>query len=310
MTGPSSDPSRTKLSRQGDLWRGSFFAMAGPCEVLMDGPGEREARLALKHARAEAGRIEKHFSRYRDDSIVSHINSSRGEPVEVDEECARLLDFADHLYQISGGSFDVTSGVLRKVWTFDGGSRVPARDAITALLAFVGWDKVTWSAPWITLPRGMELDFGGIGKEYAVDRVADELEREFAGSFLVNFGGDLRVTASRADGRPWTVAVERPGRGGEGIEQIDMQSGGLATSGDAKRFVMHEGRRYGHILDPRTGWPVANAPRSVTVQAATCVEAGLLSTLAILQGPEAGLFLQENHARSWVVADSASRNTG
>ena len=301
MTGPSSDPAKTTLSRQGDLWRGSFSAMAGPCVVLMDGPGEREARRALDRAPAEASRIEMKFSRYRDDSVVSRINRSAGEPVEVDEECARLLDFADHLHGISDGAFDVTSGVLRRAWTFDGGTQVPSRDEVRALLAFVGWSQVEWTAPVIRLPKGMEIDFGGIGKEYAVDRVAEDLAATFEGSFLVNFGGDLRVTGPRTGDEPWQVAIERPGRDGEGIGQVPITRGGLATSGDDRRYVMHEGCRYGHILDPRTGWPVADTPRSVTVHAGTCVEAGMLATLAILQGPRAGEFLDEHGVRSWVV---------
>lgn len=306
MTGPSSEHPDPVLSRQGELWRGCFSAMAGPCEILMHGPGEPEARKALQAASTEAWRIEQRYSRYRSDSVVSRINASGGEPVEVDEECARLLDFADHLHRISNGAFDVTSGVLRRAWTFDGGNVVPSADRVRALLAFVGWDHVEWTAPRIRLPRGMEIDFGGIGKEYAVDRVAEQLARSHAGGFLVNFGGDLRASGRRPGGQPWTVAVESPGRAGEGIQQIEIASGGLATSGDARRFVMHEGRRYGHILDPRTGWPVRGAPRSVTVLAATCVEAGLLSTLAILHGPDASRFLHDNRARAWVVGDSGS----
>jgi thiamine biosynthesis lipoprotein len=304
MTGPSSDPAKPELSRQGELWRGTFSAMAGPCEVLMDGLGEREARASLQVASAQAWRIEAHYSRYQPESVVSRINSSAGEAVEVDEECARLLDFADHLHRISEGAFDITSGVLRRAWTFDGGDRVPSRETVQALLAFVGWDQVRWDPPTIQLPRGMEIDLGGIGKEYAVDRVAEELSDRFGGSFLVNFGGDLRVTGPRSDGSPWTAAIESPGRDREGIEEIRIHRGGLATSGDARRFVLHQGRRYGHILDPRTGWPVAGAPRSVTVLAATCVEAGLLATLAILQGKNAARFLDDNHARSWVVSSA------
>jgi len=300
MTG-SSSRSKWTLSRQGHLWRGRFSAMGGPCEVLIDGLRRRDARAALKRTRAEARRIEARFSRYRPDSVVSRINASAGRVVEVDDECARLLDFADHLHSISNGSFDITSGVLRRVWSFDGGSRVPETQAVRELLELVGWEKVEWARPRIRLPEGMEIDFGGIGKEYAVDRVAEELARSYVGRFLVNFGGDLRVTAPQRDKSEWQVAIERPEHEGEGIQQIPMARGGLATSGDSRRFVLHEGRRYGHILDPRTGWPVAGAPRSITVQAETCVEAGMLSTLAVLQGARAASFLQEHGIRSWVV---------
>jgi thiamine biosynthesis lipoprotein len=156
---------------------------------------------------------------------------------------------------------------------------------------------VQWRRPEIVVPVGMELDLGGIGKEYAVDRAAALVGSAASVPFLVNFGGDLFTPGPRADGTPWTVAIDDPERTGTASSDvISLERGGLATSGDARRFVMHEGRRLGHILDPRTGWPVADAPRSVTVLAATCLEAGTLATLAVLEGAGAERFLASTGA--------------
>lgn len=291
-----------RLERLGDVWVGRFSAMASPCEVLVDTDRRRDAADLVRAARSEARRIEKKFSRYRDDSVVHTIHATRGAPYEPDAETARLLGYAAACYTLSGGLFDVTSGVLRRAWTFDGGEARPDEARIAECLARVGWPRVQWDGRTLVLPEGMELDFGGLGKEYAVDSAAALLAERSPVACLVNFGGDLVANAARRDGQPWIVGVDDPDRTGEGaLYRIDLQNGALATSGDARRFVMHGGRRLGHILDPRTGWPVADAPRSVTVLSTTCIEAGTLATLAILQGRGARAFLDEQGVTGWVV---------
>lgn len=289
------------LEWAGDHHVGRFTAMAGPCEVLVDSDDPAVAATALETARAEALRVEAKFSRYRGDGVVRRINAARGEPVEVDEETALLLDYAASCHELSQGRFDVTSGVLRRAWTFDGSSRVPEEAAVRALLERVGWQRTTWQRPFFTLPDGMEVDFGGIGKEYAVDRAAALVVARVPCACLVNFGGDLVASGPRRGGRPWGVGVDDPERTGTAaVLRVDLERGALATSGDARRYVLHGGRRLGHILDPRTGWPVEDAPRSVTVLAGSCLEAGTLSTLAILQGAGAGEFLHAQGVTFWL----------
>jgi thiamine biosynthesis lipoprotein len=270
--------------------------------VLVDTDATVVAAAALEAARAEALRIEHKFSRYRADNIVHAINRAGGRPVEVDEETAGLLDYAATCHEISDGRFDITSGVLRRVWSFDGREHRPDPAAIAHALESIGWPRVTWRDRVITLPAGMEIDLGGLGKEYAVDRAAGEVARVVRDAFLVNFGGDLFASGPRRAGRAWVVGVDDPARTGSAqVLRLELARGALATSGDARRFVLVNGRRLGHILDPRTGWPVEHAPRSVTVMAATCTEAGTLATLAILRGAEAARFLEEQGAQHWVV---------
>lgn len=290
------------LTSRNGTWHGQFHAMASPCELLVDG-GDREHALALlERAQQEALRIERKFSRYRDDNIVHAINSSKGKPVTIDAETSHLLEYAAALYQISDGRFDITSGVLRRVWKFDGSDQVPTPAEVAEAFALVGWPRVQRESSSIALPAGMEIDLGGIGKEYAVDHVAGVLARETPRPFLLNFGGDLYAHAPRRGNLPWSVGLDDPDRTGEGARgQLALRQGAVATSGDARRYLLRDGRRYGHILDARTGWPVENAPRSVTVLAPTCVEAGMLATLAMLYGGEAEAFLHDQGVRFYCI---------
>jgi len=302
-----------RLLNRGDHWQIRFQAMASPCEVLLDLDDDPDGRLVAEHmarlAVREAHRIEAKFSRYREDNIVHRINTAIGEPVTVDDETADLLDFAARCFALSNGRFDITSGILRNAWIFDGSDRIPTRGRVKTLLPLVGWDKLTWRRPELRLPAGMEIDLGGIGKEYAVDRVAGLLTAPAAVSplrsgpvaALVNFGGDLRARLPRRDGAPWRIGVERPGLEEVPALQLVLQEGGLATSGDARRFLQRGGVRYPHILNPRTGWPVLKAPRSVTALADSCTEAGLLATLAMLKGAQAEAFLEAQDVRCWVI---------
>ena len=276
--------------------------MGGPCSVLVEGDDPEAAADLVDVAADEARRIEHKFSRYRRDNVVHEINHSAGRPVAVDEETAQLLDYAATCWEMSEGLFDVTSGALRRVWKFDGGRRVPGRKAVEKCLEHVGWGRVTWRERTLTLPAGMEIDLGGIGKEYAVDRAAARVGARTQDAFLVNFGGDLFAAGLRRGGRTWAVGIDDPRRtGAAALYRLEIARGGLATSGDARRFLTWRGRRLGHILDPRTGWPVENAPGSVTVVARTCLEAGTLSTLAYLQGPGARAFLERQGVQFWIL---------
>ena len=296
-----------KLERRADYFVGHFAAMASNCEVLIDTNSENLAQEITQLAAAEVTRIEQKYSRYRDDNILHQINS--GVATEVDAETARLLDYAQQLYQLSDGRFDVTSGVLRRVWRFDGSDNIPSAAEVDSLLSLVGWEKVHWSNPQIHLPPEMEIDFGGIGKEYAADRAAQTVstfitkqapEKHHHTSVLVNLGGDLAITGPRKKGDGWRVGVmsglqNRPSKSAD----FSLKKGGIATSGDANRYLVKNGIRYSHVLDPGTGWPVTGAPRAVTVAAATCTDAGMLSTLALLHGPEAENFLQQQDVPYW-----------
>lgn len=294
--------SELSLTRHQGLCTGRFRAMASPCEIILDHDDFASAAAQTDAAASEALRIEQKFSRYRDDNIIHRINNAGGMPVTVDEETARLIDFSVMLHELSGGLFDITSGVLRRAWKFDGSDKVPDAATVNALLPLTGWHHVQWQNPVITLPAGMEIDLGGVGKEYAVDRVFALLAGMTDAAMLVNFGGDLRARGPRRDGSNWQIGIETPDQADTAAETLSLVSGALATSGDARRFLQKDGVRYSHILNPKTGWPVQNGPRSATLLAADCVQAGMLATLALLAGPDAEDFLREqDDIRYWLI---------
>lgn len=283
-------PAWTLEPLAGEQQRVRFRAMASPCELLIDdGDPALGAHLA-QIASDEALRVERKWSRYRDDNLVHAINSAGGATVKVDAETAGLIDFGATLHALSDGRFDLSAGGLRALWRFDGTEHWPAPEAVTEALKTVGWSRAEWDGRRLRLPPGMALDFGGIGKEYAVDRTLMLLREHTTAPLLVNYGGDLIASGPQRDGRPWRIGIDA-GASAASAPTIQLRSGGVATSGDAHRYGFHGGWRYSHILDARNAYPVADAPRAVTVAADTCSAAGALSTLAMLQGAEAETFL-------------------
>ena len=272
-----------------ELFRRRFRAMGSPCELQLWAGSRGDAERLFAAACGEVERLEAKYSRYRDTSLLSRINASAGDGrgVEVDEETARLLDYVRTCFEQSGGLFDPTSGILRRAWDLKSG-RVPAQAEIDALLARTGWRRVVWDPPRLVLPlAGMELDFGGFVKEYAADRAAELWRALGVRHGLVDLGGDLSLVGPHPDGRPWRVGIRHPLRPGGVLATLPLFAGGIATSGDYERFMVVDGKRYGHILDPRSGWPVAGLA-GVSVVASHCLIAGTASTVAMLKGAEQG----------------------
>jgi len=286
--------------------------MGSPCELHLHGPDAAETRRVAEFVIADVQRLERRYSRYRDDSLTSAINrvAAVAGRCELDAETAALLDYADTCYRESDGSFDITSGVLRRAWTFENAC-APEPEAIAALLDRVGWDRVVWKRPFLSFGRpGMEIDFGGIGKEYAADRAAALCLDAGIRNGLINLGGDVRVIGPLPDGDPWRIGIRDPERPETLLGGVLMTGGALATSGDYARFLRIDGRRYGHILDPRTGWPVLGLV-SVSVIAASCLVAGSLSTIAMLRGRAGIEWLRSlDVPHLWIDADGGRGGSG
>jgi thiamine biosynthesis lipoprotein len=268
------------------LFRHVFRAMAAQHELQVDAPDEAAADGAARAAIDDVLRIEAKYSRYRSDSVISAINRAAGAPqrVSIDAETAALLRYADRCHALSDGAFDVTSGVLRRAWDFRRDPpQLPDPARLDEARRHIGWDRVEWDEHAIRLPQaGMELDFGGIGKEYAADRAAALLAQHGIANALVNLGGDVRALGTQPDGAPWRVGIAHPRREGGVVGEVELAGAAVATSGDYERYFELDGRRYCHILDPRTGWPV-DRWQSVSVVAPLCILAGSLATIGMLR---------------------------
>lgn len=287
-------PEKYHILQKQDYWIVTFHAMASPCELLIDTTDRDLVECLASLCVAEVQRIEHKFSRYRTDNLCHSINTASGQPTPIDGECYRLLTYAQTCFDVSEGLFDLTSGILRRAWCFDGSDNIPSQTALDELLPNIGWEKVSFNEKFVKMPNGMEIDFGGIGKEYAVSQLCNLCAATAPHcSVLINLGGDIQVTRSRNQGKTWRVGIDQDSR------ILSIESGALATSGDRNRYVIHDGRRFGHILNPRTGWPNCEAPASVTVQAPLCIQAGTLATLAILQGAHAESFLRSQATHYW-----------
>jgi thiamine biosynthesis lipoprotein len=282
-----------------------FVAMAGPCRLRLYGAPPVLGPAAAA-AEREVRRLEAKYSRYRDDSLTSHINraAGSGQAVPIDDETAGLLRYADTAWRESDGLFDLTSGILRRAWDFKSG-RLPATGELEALLPRVGWRKLRWqpTSALLTEPD-MEIDFGGCVKEYACDSAAAVLKNAGVDAALVDLAGDMTVFGTPAESDTWQVGIRHPRRQNEAIARIDLRSGALASSGDYERCIQVQGRRYGHILNPKTGWP-SEGLLSVSVIAGQCLVAGSTATIAMLKPAEEALTWLDAMGLPWLAVDAA-----
>jgi thiamine biosynthesis lipoprotein len=262
-----------------------FQAMGTPCELRLYAEDEIFAKDVADAAIDEIRRIDRAYSRYRDDNVVYAINAAAAKAgsITLDPEAADLLDIAFEAHARSCGLFDITSGALREIW-HEGIDDVPDGASICGVLRRVGLGKVEWRRPRLAFSVvGMQIDLGGIGKEYAADRAAEICRAGGIANGLIDLGGDFAVVGPHPDRSPWRIGIRDPSDGETAIATLFIGEGGLATSGDYERCWEFSGRQYGHIFDPRLGFPVEGL-RSVSVAAATCLDAGLASTIAMLKG--------------------------
>lgn len=277
----------------------TFQALGTRCLASFSAPTQQRDKLAATVLEWVAG-FEARYSRFLPGSWISTLNREAGRSaVTVDAEAATLLDLFQHAQFVSRGTLDPTALPLLNLWNWKAQPPViPTRETVQDTLKRVGWRRVVRGPGRLFLPQvGMGLDFGGLGKEFAVDTAAELLARNGAQSILVDFGADVRTLGMPADGRQgWHIGLDDPRKPGQCWCGLGIRGGGVATSGDYIRRFELNGRRYGHILDIRTGDPVDNGCRGVSVVAPTCTLAGLLTTAAFVLGPEEGLRLIESHA--------------
>jgi thiamine biosynthesis lipoprotein len=290
---PEPVPSGTGASLP--LRRLGFRAMATDCAVQYAAPGgDAQAAGFEKAAESWVHAFEAKFSRFQPGSVISRINAAAGkEWVPVDAETEGLLSLCDTLHFMTRGILDPSALPLIRIWDWKAApSAVPDAAAIAGAMRLVGWTKVRREPGKVFLPEaGMALDFGGFGKEYAVDIVSLVAKEHGIEACLVDFGHDVRASGPPPGKPAWHIGLEDPMKPGETWSSVALRGKSIASSGDYIRCFTVAGRRYGHIIDPRTGWPVSNGCVQATVIADTCLQAGMLSTSAFIAGTDLGLEL-------------------
>ncbi len=280
--------------------------MGGPCRFRLEVDSGTDPAAALAAAEHEVRRLESRYSRYLEDSVTSRINRAAGQgaATPIDRETAGLLHYADTAWRESGGLFDLTSGVLRRAWDFRSG-RLPAQSEIDALLPLVGWEQVEFSDDHVYLSRpDMEIDFGGCVKEYAADSAANCLRQHGVTTALVDLAGDMAAVGAPSGKRGWEIGIRHPVHTTQAMAQVVLPEGGLASSGDYARCMVVNGTRYGHILNPLTGWPVKGLV-AVSVIAPQCLVAGSSATIAMLHNADDGLEWLDALGLPWFAVDQA-----
>jgi FAD:protein FMN transferase len=293
---------RVTKSAQTSVERGlhklEFRAMSTLCRVNLHGVSNEVARDFQREVVAWTAQFEARYSRFIPDSLIGRINAAAGEHwVEVDPDTERIFTLCEDLYFFTRRAFDPTSLPLIKLWNWKKVPHViPDDDDIRAALELVGWNKVERQPGGIFLPQaGMSIDLGGIGKEYAVDCVMNMAIQRGIPNVLVDFGRDVRVRGHAPERNFWWIGLEDPHQAGKCWTGVAVTDHAVATSGDTQRFFEINGRRYSHIIDPRTGHPANNGCRAVSVIAPSCTIAGLFSTTVFILGEKEGLQLIETH---------------
>jgi len=274
-----------------------FRALGTACVIQFRCEDQKTALQFLAEALGWLGDFEAKFSRFKPDSMLSRINQAAGHQwVEVDHEMDNMLDMADAMHGLTGGLLDPCMLPLLRVWDWKKVHELlPLESEVQQALSLSNWKEVQRKPGKIFLPReGMGLDFGGFGKEYAVDQVIAIARKHGIQDALVDLGRDIFAIGGNGIHPFWHVGIQ------DGI-QTDRCVGGLAVSdyavcasGDYARRFEHKGIRYGHILDHRTGWPVRHGLRAVTVIAPTCLIAGIYATCIFVLGRKEGLQFAES----------------
>ncbi|PTY06181.1 FAD:protein FMN transferase [Opitutaceae bacterium EW11] len=298
MSAPAQLKPSSSASSGPALRRVAWRALGTECVLMFATDDPRQAEAFQRAAVQWVTDFEQRYSRFRPDSLVSRINAAAGvAPVEVDAEMDRMLDLCELVFRTSEGLIDPSALPLMRAWDYKAAQpRIPTQAEIDAARRLVGWRKVARRPGSVFLPEpGMALDFGGWGKEYAVDCVAELAAGHGLDHVLVDFGHDLRGVGA-PPGRPaWHIGIEDPDRPGSHRESVALRNAAMASSGDYLRGFTLGGRRFGHIIDVRTGRPVMNGCAQSTVIAPSCLHAGILSTASFIAGTELGVRMIESH---------------
>ena len=273
----------------------SSILMGSSFEITVVTEGEDFAKESLAIAKKEIIRIENLISSWDQKSETSRINRNAGiAAVEVSKELFDLIFRAQQISKLSSGAFDLTFAAIDKLWNFDGReSEMPNPDTLKASVFNIGYQLIELDEESLTvfLPKkGMKIGFGAIGKGYAADRAKQLLvERGVLGG-IINASGDMNTWGTKPDGSSWTIGIVNPMNNKKVFSWFSLEHNAVVTSGDYEKFTQINGRRYSHIIDPRTGIP-SQGIVSCTVFAGKAELADAIATAIFVMGVESGMFL-------------------
>jgi thiamine biosynthesis lipoprotein len=275
----------------------SFKAFGTSCEVKFSPINSHSPELISKEVVSWVNEFERRYSRYLPDSWLSQVNKSAGiAPVKLSRDDQPIIQAASFVYFQSQQTIDPSCLPLTQIWQNARASNViPQESVVEDAKALVNWEKVQHTENEIFLPSpGMGLDFGGFGKEYAVDLISAKLRASNYGNFLVNFGGDIFASGYANDNCTWKVGIENPLGESNPSYVVSLSNTGLATSGNYRRYFDVDGKRYGHTIDQRTGYPTIHSQLTASVVSPSCLKSGIIATTSLLLGKEKGMRLLES----------------
>jgi len=257
---------------------------------------EQQAQRCMVMAVEEVRRIEALLTTYADNSQTNLINRNAGvEPVKVDQEVFNLIERCVKISRLTQGAFDITYGSLdKRFWNFDKNmTALPSRATAKQLVRLINYENIILDRASRTVylkQKGMRIGFGGIGKGYAADRAKIVMQEEGVRNGIVNAAGDLTVWGTQANGKPWTIGIAAPDCKHLPFASLALSDISVATSGNYEKFVIIDGVKYSHTIDPKTGYPVRGI-KSVTIISSSAEVADALATPVTVMGIKAGLNL-------------------
>lgn len=233
-------------------------------------------------------KVDRSMSTYKDESEISRFNRlSVGQTQKISSEFAEVIRISQKIWHQSNGAFDPTIGPLVDLWGFgpvDREGQVPSSESIEQVLSNVGFESIVLEDLTLSKLAPVALDVSAVAKGYAVDLVANHLEMLALPDYLVEIGGEIRVSGTNPDGQPWRIALEQPQLFAAVDRVIEISDSAIATSGDYRNYFEKDGVRYSHTIDPRTGMPIRHKLASVSVIAESCAEADAWATALSVMG--------------------------
>ncbi|WP_211165400.1 FAD:protein FMN transferase [Flavobacterium silvaticum] len=273
----------------------TVLLMGSRFDITISAKDSLSAEKYIDECIAEVSRIENLLSDWKSDTQVSEVNRNAGiKPVKVDKEVFELTKRALNFSKITDGAFDISFAAAEKIWKFDGSmTKLPSAEAVKESVKKIGYQNIILdeqhSTIFLKLP-GMKIGFGALGEGYAADRCKELMMAKGVPAGIVNGSGDMNTWGTQPDGTPWTIGITNPLNKNKVFAVMPLRDNAVTTSGSYEKFAMIDGKRYAHIINPKTGYP-ATGLSSVTVFGPSAEMANGFSTSLMVMGKEAGLFL-------------------